>query len=1016
MRAHFLCLTIVIFGIHFSYGQASLNFTSADAAYRQGIELINQGKYLAASNAFEEYGTRGKDPIKLADAQYYRAFCAIQLKNGDGEMMIERFIAENPNHTKAALAYYELASLKYGEKNYKTAIKYFEKCYFEALSKEMQYEAKFKLGYAYFTQKKFEQAYEMFNELKREENKYQYPASYYAGYLNFQKGEYDRAFYDFTRAENNDGYAPVIPSMLVKVYYKQKRYDELIEYGNSVLTRREVRDKPEINLYLGEAYFEKNDFATAATYYNTYLSGKKGNVDRSLLFRIGYVQMFSGENEQAIESLKQVALKNDTLGYVASYYLGNLYIKTDNKNFAVSAFKVSRDNSYDSVLEEESSFQYAKLNLDLGNFDEAINAIQEYKSKYPGSQRVENIDEILTEAYLNSRNYDLAIKHIESMQYRSERINKAYQQITFFKGTELFNDGKFRQAVDMFDKSLQHSYLNTFVIKANYWKGEAFSVGLKYQEALNAYAAVFRNDTRGTSEEYLPSRYGIGYAYYNLKQYERALDHFKYYVNQTSAAENQKHRDALIRLGDCYYATKQYQSSLEVFDKAINLNPQRADYCYFRKGVVYGIMGNIESANRSFDKVINDFSESRHIANTLYQKGQFNFENGSYRFSIQVFDRLIKDYPESNYIPFALQSRAIAASNMNSFNNAERDYKLILEKYPNHEIANSALLGLQEALQKTGNSDQFDKYLAMYRSANPDSDKLESVEFEAAKSQYFNQNYPNAISAFDAFLSNYPQSAMKTEAIYLKADSYYRTNQPLQALDNYQLIIQDLGFNRHSRVVQRVAEIELATEKFDESIPHFEQLEKIASSKKEQYTAWNGLMNAHFMLGNYNKALEYGHLILEQGQVALNAKNEALLLMAKSHLALGEKAEARNYLEETVESAKDENGAEALYLVAELLYENELYQESIDRLFELNSSFAMYEYWLGKSFILIADNYLAMGEDFQAKATYESIIENSPMKEIVDEAELKLMVLNEKAEEMSKVEMDTLEIEETENR
>ena len=175
-------------------------------------------------------------------------------------------------------------------------------------------------------------------------------------------------------------------------------------------------------------------------------------------------------------------------------------------------------------------------------------------------------------------------------------------------------------------------------------------------------------------------------------------------------------------------------------------------------------------------------------------------------------------------------------------------------------------------------------------------------------------------------------------------------------------------------------------------------------------------MYAYFKTGSYQKAIDYGQLIIDQGQVTLNAKNEALLLIAKSYLALNEKSKAREYLEETVESAKDENGAEALYLIAQLLYENELYQQSNDKLYELNSNFSMYELWLGRSFILIADNYLAMGEDFQAKATYQSVIDNSPMEEIVDEAELKLKVLEQKAEEMSEAELDTLEVEQIENR
>ena len=140
------------------------------------------------------------------------------------------------------------------------------------------------------------------------------------------------------------------------------------------------------------------------------------------------------------------------------------------------------------------------------------------------------------------------------------------------------------------------------------------------------------------------------------------------------------------------------------------------------------------------------------------------------------------------------------------------------------------------------------------------------------------------------------------------------------------------------------------------------------------------------------------------------------MLIGKSFLALDEKSEARDYLEQTVESAKDENGAEALYLIAELLYENELHQESIDKLFFLNGNFSIYELWLGKSFILIADNYLAMGEDFQAKATLQSVIDNSPIEEIVDQAQLKILTLDEKAEEMENIELDTLEVEDIENR
>lgn len=1017
MRIFFLSLTISLLSLISVLGQSSLNFTSEFTHYRAGLEKLNQGKYLAAANSFEHYLDQGSDPITLADAQYYVAFCALQLKNQNGETLIEEFIKAYPNHTKASLAYYELGCLKYNEKNYLLAIKYFEKLYFPKLSKELQYDGKFKLGYSYFTKQKFDKAYELFNYLKREENKYQYPSSYYAGFLNFENAEYDRAFYDFSRAEKNAAYAPIVPSLQVKVLYKQKRYDELIEYGLEALKDPKIKEKEEINLYLGEAHFQQNDFGKASDYYNAYLDGKSGSPDRDLLFRIAYVQMESGSQPEAIESFKKVALKNDTLGYIASFYLGNLYIKVDNKNYAISAFKISKAKSYDSELEEESLFQYAKLNLDIENFDEAINSINEYKSKYPGSARVENIDEILTEAYLNSKNYDKALQHIEQMKFRSPRINRAYQQIAFFKGTELFNNSKFYPAVQMFTKSLQQPLSESFVIKANFWKAEAYSVALKYREAIEAYAAIFRADPKRNSPEYLASRYGIGYAYYNLNEYAKAQGHFKYYVDRVEKTGNEnKYRDALIRLGDCYYAMKQYQKSLTVFDEAIQVDKQLADYCYFRKGVVYGIMSNIDAANRSFDVVLKKYPDSRFTDNTLYQKAQFNFENGSYKLAIDLFTILINDYPQSTYVPYALQSRAISSTNIGDDRVAASDYKMILNKYSTHEIANNALLGLQQVLQKMGDTDAFDEYLASFREANPKSDQLESVEFEAAKSQYFNQQYDQALARLDHFLLTYPNSGFAIEAKYLSADAYYRIHDIENALKNYYSISEEISFNRYNRIIQRIAELEYTSGNFETSMEYFTQLEHIAATNKEQLAAWSGLMKTNFNLNRNTKSIDYAKRILEEGQVALNAKNEALLLIGKSYLAIGKKPEARNYLEQTVESAKDENGAEALYLIAEMLYEGELFQESIDKLFELNSNFSIYERWLGMSFLLIADNYLAIGEDFQAKATLQSVIDNSPIDEIIDQAELKLLTLEEKAKEMENTELDTLEIEDIENK
>ena len=68
-------------------------------------------------------------------------------------------------------------------------------------------------------------------------------------------------------------------------------------------------------------------------------------------------------------------------------------------------------------------------------------------------------------------------------------------------------------------------------------------------------------------------------------------------------------------------------------------------------------------------------------------------------------------------------------------------------------------------------------------------------------------------------------------------------------------------------------------------------------------------------------------------------------------------------------------GAESKYRVAELLYIRKEYQEAEDVIFEFIDLNTSHEYWMGKSFILLADLYLVREDDFQAVQTLQSIID-----------------------------------------
>ena len=130
----------------------------------------------------------------------------------------------------------------------------------------------------------------------------------------------------------------------------------------------------------------------------------------------------------------------------------------------------------------------------------------------------------------------------------------------------------------------------------------------------------------------------------------------------------------------------------------------------------------------------------------------------------------------------------------------------------------------------------------------------------------------------------------------------------------------------------------------------------------------------------------------------------------KNEYQKGNLEKAKDHFITTINKAKDQYGAEAQYLLAKIQYEQEKYDSSLETLFDLNDKFNNYDQWVGKSFLLIAENYIAKDEIFQAKATLNSLIDNHPMESIKEKAKKKLKELKNK-EQKKQQSVDTVDAE-----
>ena len=976
-----------------AFGQSGIYQTGLDKKIDDAYELFDKHQYSASKVEFEKLQTADLSPSQRIDVDYYHAVSALRIDNPDGPSLVENITRNYPTDPKANEAAFLLGDYYFEKRHYKDAIEKYSKVNVDVVSVEQRSRLYFKMGYSYFQLKDYTNAARYFDPVKKMQSSYTADGYYYGGYVALQQEKYQQAIEDFRQADRYPEYQSKVPYMLSELYYRQQQYDQLLAYATPITQSRTNLDNKEgIYLLLAEAYFERRDFNNAATYYDASAKSGRREMSREQMYKAGVAQFKVQNYQQATNYFKKVALEKDKLGQVSSYYLGHSYLKLNNPQYAVTSFNAAYKSDFDPAIKEEALFNYAKLSLERGSFQAAIDALDTYLANYPRGKNVDEVEDLLSDALINTNNYLRAISHIEGMNNKSPRIKAAYQKVTYYQGVTYYRNKKYNDAITYFNKSITYPVDKEIVHEAFYWKGESYAAKEDLSGAIKAYEQVTNMRLTSLDPALIRSYYGLGYAYFNTQQYAKAEAQFKAYTNQIKKVSNIQsyYDDALIRLGDCYYIQKKFDQALSTFRLAINERNPSADYAHYMAGVVLNFQNRNREAIAELDQAINRYPNSRFRDDIIFQKAQINMEESNYAEARKGYTELINQNPNSPFVPFALEGRAIASYSLKNYDQTINDYKKILDSYPNSGNADAALVGLQEALSLQGRSGEFSNYLSDYKQSNPGNESLQNIEFEAAKNLFFNQSYQESIRSFEAYLSSYPNSGQKQEAYYFMGDAYYRLNQKDKALQTFYSLEKMGASSNRAKAIQRIAEIEFENKNYKKAIPYFISSSKLARDKIEQYEAYKGLMTAYNEIENFDSASFYADKVIELGDITADAKANAQLIKAKSLLKTGKTRDAQDELMVLLNESGSIQGAEALYLLAHSFSQSGNYAQSNETIFSFSEKYGVYDYWYGKCFILLAQNYKALKENFQAKATLESIIENSENQQVVEEAKSEL--------------------------
>ena len=675
-----------------------------EGALRSSVHAYGESIY-----TYGTYEEEGKADFLREEATFQRLLAAAKLGVENSEKDLLAYTEANGESVFANEAYIEMGKMAFARKAWEKTVFYLSKAKTARLETNAAGEVEFKHAYALLSLKEFDKARKGFDRAKQGSHSYVSAAYYYASYLNTRESRYAEALADLARAEADPAYKGLAPLMRANIYYKQGNYDMVLQETSLIEKNTEtsrLAGMEDASLLSAEAFYMKGDFAAAQRGYTAYLGKNKGAGGRALNYHIGYTAYQLAQYDKAIPSLVLAAQgadtaagKADTLSQMASYFVGNSFLKQGNVQFALNAFTQAKQTRGSAAVAQRALLAAGKCLFELERYDGALQAMQEYKTKYPDADDETEADEVIGESYLNNGNYEVALDYIQKIKKKTPRVMLAFQRVTFQNGLKLFNADSTAAAAKFFLKSQEFPEDKKVYLSALYWGGESLSAEGKWAEAQGQYAKFFAQDGAEASPLYAKARYGLGYSYFNQQQYDKALPHFKFFVEKLDKSSTSAFiHTAILRLGDSYYATKDYSAALSTYDAAIAKRNPEIDYALYQKGLCQSALGQMDAAATTLQSLASTYPKSRYRDEAAYTRAQINLDQGNYTEAAALFSEVIRFNPEGSVAPFAHLKRAVAYSNAKDYPKASADYKLILDKFSTSEASESAIVGLQESL------------------------------------------------------------------------------------------------------------------------------------------------------------------------------------------------------------------------------------------------------------------------------------------------------------------------------
>lgn len=501
------------------------------------------------------------------------------------------------------------------------------------------------------------------------------------------------------------------------------------------------------------------------------------------------------------------------------------------KEESEGAFRQALDGA--TYKSGEAQYWIARINADKGKLDTA----EYYAWQSLSAPPHEFSDDAL---YLSGWIYEGK----DSIDIAAEFYRRLLEK---FSGSDLALDAQLRlgviEARRGYNESAYRLLLSSTPSSARqreerlFYLAEVTSAMDRHEDALKYYTDLLREFP--ATPRVRSARYGAGWSLLQLKRYDEAIGAFR----QVERGLDSIAAAATYQIGAVQTITGDTASAFRTFHELIYRLPYESfsDNAYYQLGRIHYRRENYDSSRHYFLIVARQFPESEVRKEAYYLLGESYAVLGDFPNAEYSFARTRKLAGESPLNSRALYREGVMLYKIGRFTSAiDRLRQYVAENEKGADIDN-ATFWLGEALYQARAYDEAERYYGVVMERYPGSQWRQEALYGLAWARFQQKDLKGAAKTFQEYIARYPNSELIVEATLRLADAYRLMGDPDRAVEAYGKIAKLAGKGvRDEEARFRLTEVFLQMKDVNRAVETFRALIKdYPNSPRRDVYAYN---------------------------------------------------------------------------------------------------------------------------------------------------------------------------------